>query len=198
MSAFVPVSSFTGARARAGAKRDAVCGARAAPVHTPAHMPARGAPRRASPSMKTEAWVPLLSTSEIAPGDLKAVYAAGQSILVSCDYDGQVYASSNICPHLGTPLTDGAIGDGVLTCAQHKSSWDLSTGKLAGDWCPFPPLIGPLLGVLQGPGELVVFPVRQEGGSIEALVDIQARENFEKDYWRGILDSTGKATGDYY
>lgn len=192
MSAFVPVSSFTGARARAGAKRDAVCGARAAPA------PARGASRRATPSMKTEAWVPLLSTSEIAPGDLKAVYAASQSILVSCDYDGQVYASSNICPHLGTPLTDGAIGDGVLTCAQHKSSWDLTTGELAGEWCPFPPIVGPLLGKLQGPRGLVVFPVRQTGGSIEALIDVEARADFEKDYWRGILDSTGKATGDYY
>lgn len=148
--------------------------------------------------MKRDAWVPLLETAEIAPGELKAVIAASQQILVSCDYDGQVYASANICPHLGTPLVDGAIGDGVLTCTQHKSSWDLSTGELAGAWCPFPPIIGPVLGKLQGPRPLEVYAVRENGGQIEALLDIEARADYEKEYWQGILDATGKATGGYY
>lgn len=191
MSAFVPVSSFVGASATANAKSKLICG----------NMPLNareGSSRRAAVVMKAEAWVPLLSTSDIAPGELKGVFAASQSILVSCDYDGQVYASSNICPHLGTPLTDGSIGDGVITCAQHKSSWDLSTGELAGEWCPYPPLIGPLLGKLQGPRGLVVFPVRENAGQIEALVDVDARSDYEQDYWSGLLDARGKATGEYY
>lgn len=190
MCAFVPVSSFTGARTHARASRDAVCGS-----STVAPAPAA---RRRAPTMVTDAWVPLLSTTEIAPGELKAVYAAQQSILVSCDFDGQVYASSNICPHLGTPLADGTVGDGLLTCAQHKSSWDLSTGKLAGEWCPFPPLVGPLLGKLQGPRDLTVFSVRQNGGEIEALLNVDAKADFEKNYWTGVLDATGKADGGYY
>lgn len=158
----------------------------------------RSAPSVAQVSMKQDAWVQLLPTNDITPGTLKGVYAASQSILVSCDFDGQVYASANICPHLGTPLTDGSVGDGVLTCTQHKSSWDLSTGELAGDWCPFPPLVGPLLGKLQGPRPLAVYPVRDNGGFIEALLDVDARADFEKDYWVGILDATGKASGGYY
>lgn len=148
--------------------------------------------------MKQDAWVPLIATSEISPGELKGVSAASQSILVSCDYDGQVYASTNICPHLGTPLVDGSIGDGVITCAQHKSSWDLSSGELAGDWCPYPPVIGPLLGKLQGARKLEVFPVRENNGQIEALINIDARADFEQDYWAGLLDAQGKATGSYY
>jgi nitrite reductase/ring-hydroxylating ferredoxin subunit len=160
-------------------------------ARTPVAAPARV-------SMKQDAWVPLLTTSEISPGDLKGVNVAGQAILVSCDYDGQVYASANICPHLGTPLTDGSIGDGVLTCAQHKSSWDLTTGELAGEWCPFPPLIGPLLGKLQAARPLSVYPVRENAGTIEALLDVDARKDFEKEYWQGILDAKGKATGAYY
>lgn len=148
--------------------------------------------------MTQEAWVPLLDVSEISPGELKGVVTAGQQILVSCDYDGQVYASANICPHLGTPLTDGSIGDGVLTCAQHKSSWDLSTGALAGEWCPFPPLIGPVLGKLQGPKPLTVYTVRESGGTIEALLDVSAKEEYEKNYWKGLLDAQGKADGGYY
>eukprot|EP00172_Hildenbrandia_rubra_P000096 Plantae.Rhodophyta-Hildenbrandia_rubra.ctg10437.p1 GENE.Plantae.Rhodophyta-Hildenbrandia_rubra.ctg10437~~Plantae.Rhodophyta-Hildenbrandia_rubra.ctg10437.p1 ORF type:complete len:218 (+),score=45.34 Plantae.Rhodophyta-Hildenbrandia_rubra.ctg10437:56-655(+) len=149
-------------------------------------------------TMKSDAWVQLLPTSDISPGELKGVFTAGQSLLVSCDYDGQVYASANICPHLGTPLVDGSVGDGVLTCAQHKSSWDLSTGELAGDWCPFPPLLGPLLGKLQGPKNLQVYPVRENAGYIEALINVDARKDFEKDYWFGLLDATGKSTGGYY
>lgn len=148
--------------------------------------------------MSQDAWVPLIETSEIGPGELKAVVVAQQQILVSCDYDGQVYASANICPHLGTPLVDGDIADGVLTCAQHKSSFDLSTGELVGQWCPFPPIVGPLLGKLQGARPLTVFAVRENAGSIEALLNVEAKADYEKNYWRGILDATGKATGSYY
>ncbi len=198
MSAFVPVSSFLGARTLVGAKSEAICGASPSFARAPPTPGRVKHARRVAPSMQTEAWVELLSTSEIGPGELKSVMVASQSILVSCDYDGQVYASTNVCPHLGTPLIDGSIGDGVLTCTQHKSSWELATGKLAGEWCPFPPLVGPLLGKLQGPRELAVFPVRETNGKIEALLDIKAKEKFEADYWRGLLDATGKATGDYY
>ncbi|CAN8061895.1 unnamed protein product [Agarophyton chilense] len=186
MSAFVPTTSFKGVQLTNSTSNKAVCTRR------------RAAPARVAPCMKQEAWVPLLETSEIVPGELKGVVVAGQQILVSCDYDGQVYASANICPHLGTPLTDGSIGDGVLTCTQHKSSWDLTTGELAGDWCPFPPLIGPLLGKLQGPRPLTVYAVRENSGQIEALLDVDAKADYEKDYWQGVLDATGKATGGYY
>jgi nitrite reductase/ring-hydroxylating ferredoxin subunit len=164
------------------AASSALMGATLAPASSfiSAQRPAAAArPSAARVTMKQDAWVPLLPTSEISPGDLKGVYVAAQSILVSCDFDGQVYASANICPHLGTPLTDGAVGDGVLTCAQHKSSWDLTTGELSGDWCPFPPLVGPLLGKLQGPQPLAVYPVRENNGNIEALLDVDARKDFE-------------------
>lgn len=148
--------------------------------------------------MEQDAWVPLVETTDIGPGQLVGVIAAGQSILVSCDYDGQVYACANQCPHLGTPLTDGSVADGVLTCTQHKSSFDLATGAVAGQWCPFPPLIGPLLGILQSARPLPVFPVRENAGRIEALLNVDARSDYEKPYWTGILDAQGKATGGYY
>ena len=190
MSAFVPVSSFSNARASISSQGKAICG------DSVRAQSAR--PRRNAIVMRQDAWVPLLATTEIAPGELKGVRAANMNILVSCDYDGQVYASSNICPHLGTPLADGSIGDGILTCTQHKSSWDLATGELAGEWCPFPPVIGPLLGKLQGPRPLLVYPVRENSGQIEALLDIEARQDYEKDYWSGLLDARGKASGEYY
>eukprot|EP00190_Bangiopsis_sp_CCMP1999_P007299 CAMPEP_0198722566 /NCGR_PEP_ID=MMETSP1475-20131203/249_1 /TAXON_ID= ORGANISM="Unidentified sp., Strain CCMP1999" /NCGR_SAMPLE_ID=MMETSP1475 /ASSEMBLY_ACC=CAM_ASM_001111 /LENGTH=148 /DNA_ID=CAMNT_0044483479 /DNA_START=219 /DNA_END=665 /DNA_ORIENTATION=- len=148
--------------------------------------------------MKQDAWVQLCPTADLTPGQVKSVYVASQSIVVACDYDGQVYAASNICPHLGTPLDNGSVGDGAIVCAQHKSSWDLSTGELKGAWCPFPPLIGPVLGLLQPPRNLLVYPVRENNGYVEGLINVEARKDFEEGYWFGLLDSKGKATGDYY
>lgn len=189
MSAFVP-SSFTGTSV--AASRASLC------ARQPRRAAAAAKPARRSITMEQEAWVPLVEVADISPGELRGVIAAGQSVLVSCDYDGQVYACANVCPHLGTPLTDGAVADGVLTCAQHKSSFDLSTGEIVGGWCPFPPLIGPLLGLLKGPQPLPVYAVRENSGTIEALLNVEAREDFEKNYWQGLLDARGKATGDYY
>ncbi|GAB0492607.1 hypothetical protein MMPV_003875 [Pyropia vietnamensis] len=195
MAAFVASSGACSVGARRPAA--AVCSRRASPF-VGASLASPPRVHSAPLSMRSDVWVPLVNTSELEPGELKAVFTSGQSILVSCDYDGQVYASSNICPHLGTPLTDGDVGDGILTCAQHKSSWDLKTGELAGPWCPSPPVLGPLLGKLQPPTTLAVYPVREELGKIEALLDIDAVAEFESNYWKGLLDAQGKASGGYY
>jgi hypothetical protein len=40
--------------------------------------------------------------------------------------------------------------------------------------------------------------VREQGGFIEVLVDVNAKAEFEKKYWKGILDAQGKADGGYY
>mmetsp|Transcript_333 Transcript_333/g.1122 ORF Transcript_333/g.1122 Transcript_333/m.1122 type:complete len:196 (+) Transcript_333:222-809(+) len=177
----------------------ALCAARSGFVGAGAAMPS-GA-RASVPArftMKQEAWVRLCPTADLQPGQLKSVSVASQTILVACDDDGQVYASSNTCPHLGTPLDNGTVADGAIICAQHKSSWDLSSGELKGKWCPYPPLIGPVLGLLQPPRDLLVYSVRENNGYVEGLINVEARQDFEQGYWFGLLDSRGKATGDYY
>jgi len=146
-----------------------------------------------------EEWVPVLKTDEIAPGELVPVETDGLQLLIIADFDGSIYASANICPHLGTPLDQGSLGDGTIVCPLHKSAFSLETGELAGDWCPFPPILGPLvLGKLEPPKNLAVVPVRAKGNSIEVLVNRNLKSMFESKYWAGLLDAKGKATGDYY
>jgi hypothetical protein len=73
------------------------------------------------------------------------------------------------------------------------------TGDVVGDWCPFPPILGPLiLGNLAPPERVATFPVRAKGQNIEVFVDRNLKERFESGYWTGLLDAKGKATGDYY
>lgn len=72
-------------------------------------------------------------------------------------------------------------------------------GDVVGDWCPFPPILGPvILGNLAPPEKVSTFPVRSKGQNIEVFIDRNLKERFESKYWSGLLDAQGKATGEYY
>ena len=101
----------------------------------------------------------------------------------------------------------------VLTMVRHHSSPEFMQciqiltfflrsfllGSVVGDWCPFPPFLGPvILGNLAPPEKVATFPVRAKGNNIEVFVDRNLKERFESKYWAGLLDAKGKATGEYY
>ncbi|KAM3567527.1 hypothetical protein VYU27_010330, partial [Nannochloropsis oceanica] len=101
-------------------------------------------------------------------------------------------------PFMSAPLSDGRLQDGCVICPQSGSAFSLQTGELVGEWCPFPPLLGPLIGKLYEARDLAVFPVRAKGNMIEAYINVNLKAEFESKYWAGLLDAQGKATGDYY
>jgi len=43
-------------------------------------------------------------------------------------YGERVYAVDNRCPHMGFPLRDGSVKDGILTCHWHHARFDLASG----------------------------------------------------------------------
>lgn len=51
----------------------------------------------------------------------------GSSIGLFAD-DGEIYAIDHRCPHMGFPLTEGSIEDGILTCHWHHARFELSCG----------------------------------------------------------------------
>jgi nitrite reductase/ring-hydroxylating ferredoxin subunit len=55
------------------------------------------------------------------------VQADGQP-LVLWSYGGQVYAVDNRCPHMGFPLNQGTVKDGILICHWHHARFDLASG----------------------------------------------------------------------
>eukprot|EP01039_Chlorochromonas_danica_P007955 gene7956-8775_t len=149
---------------------------------------------------KKEEWVPVLKSNDIAAGDLVPVEVDGLAILVAADLDGKIFAIANSCPHLGTPLENGRLGEGsTIVCPLHKTAFSLDSGDVVGDWCPFPPILGPvILGNLAPPEKVATFPVRSKGQNIEVFIDRNLKDRFESKYWAGLLDAQGKANGEYY
>merc|ERR1711972_1141263 len=101
-----------------------------------------------------------IKANELAPTELKAIQLVGK------DESGKVFCVSNLCPHLGTPMSEGAdvVGNTVI-CPLHGSSFRIDTGDLV-EWCPSPPIIGPLTGFVIEKKKKTGFL----GGEIEVLV----------------------------
>jgi nitrite reductase/ring-hydroxylating ferredoxin subunit len=114
-------------------------------------------------------WTTALSASELAPGTRQVVKVSERSLLL-LNESGTVHAVDSICPHLKLSLKKGKITpDGSLVCPWHRSEFDLETGKV-NKWCPFPPVVGNVLGKISTEKTLTVYPTKIEAGEI--LVDI--------------------------
>jgi nitrite reductase/ring-hydroxylating ferredoxin subunit len=48
--------------------------------------------------------------------------------------NGSVYAVDNRCPHMGFPLHQGSVCDGILTCHWHHARFDLASGGTFDPW----------------------------------------------------------------
>ena len=70
-------------------------------------------------------WIRVAALSDVPLGEAKAVKLAPGRSIALFNVDGRVYATDNQCPHMGYPLTRGAVRHGVLTCDWHGRSFDL-------------------------------------------------------------------------
>ena len=64
----------------------------------------------------------------VPEGGIRVVELAKASVLLTA-YRGDVCAYSNTCAHLGMPLDDAELCDGVLTCPYHGFRYCLATGE---------------------------------------------------------------------
>jgi nitrite reductase/ring-hydroxylating ferredoxin subunit len=83
-------------------------------------------------------------------GNIRDIEAVGGCLSVTVEkhpiaifiYDSKVYAVDNRCPHMGFPLNQGTVKDGILTCHWHHARFDLMNGgtfdQWAGDVTSFP------------------------------------------------------------
>jgi len=95
--------------------------------------------------------------------DKKLIELDDKKILLT-KVEGNYYAISNKCPHMGGSLYKGTLQDGVITCPRHGAKYDAKTGKGLGK-----PKILFLEFKMEDDRS---YPVKLEGGDI--LIDINA------------------------
>ena len=64
---------------------------------------------------------------DLPPGTAKAVEIGGKAIALY-NVDGNVFATTNVCPHRGGPLGEGELEAEVVTCPWHGFQYNVKTG----------------------------------------------------------------------
>lgn len=96
-------------------------------------------------------WTKIEENLQLQDGQHQGVEVNGEKLLI-CQVEGQVYATSNYCPHVGAILSPGDLEQGQIRCPLHNWTFDVKTGD-----CTFPQ---------NGPA-LKTIPVRQVSGHYE-------------------------------
>ena len=74
-------------------------------------------------------YVRVANRSEIGTGKMKKVLIDDREILI-VNVEGIYYAVDNLCTHYGGNLSEGFLEGNVVTCPNHGSKFDVTTGKV--------------------------------------------------------------------
>lgn len=139
---------------------------------------------------KKEEWVVACPKIKVGPGMIIPCVVNGLDIVIFASRDGQrLDAFANACPHLGSPFDlatterkpvldekgrrDDGTGDGCvdcIVCPVHRTAFEIQSGDVRGEWCPYPPIIGGVMGYVKPKSSLVKFAVRLRGKNVEVRV----------------------------
>ncbi|WP_132058618.1 Rieske (2Fe-2S) protein [Halorussus amylolyticus] len=84
----------------------------------------------ATPSVE---FVGVCDADELREEGRTVVRADGRSLALFY-HEGVFRAVDNRCPHMGFPLADGTVDDGILTCHWHHARFELSCGDTFDPW----------------------------------------------------------------
>ncbi|KAL7532692.1 hypothetical protein ACHAWF_004214 [Thalassiosira exigua] len=111
---------------------------------------------------RKDEWVVACPKTRVGPGQIVPCVVNGLDIIIFASRDGQrLDAFANACPHLGSPFdlatierkpviqdkrrVDDGTGDGCvdcIVCPVHRTAFEMQSGKVRGEWCPYPPILG--------------------------------------------------------
>ena len=77
--------------------------------------------------MSTEHWMLAASEANVRERGCMTAHVESHTLALFA-YGERVYAVDNRCPHMGFPLKDGSLKDGILTCHWHHARFDLASG----------------------------------------------------------------------
>lgn len=139
-----------------------------------------------------EEWVVACPKTRVGPGQIVPCSVNGLEIIIFASRDGQrLDAFANACPHLGSPFdlatierkpiqqqgnnrrVDDGTGDGCvdcIVCPVHQTAFEIQSGKVQGEWCPYPPMLGNIMGYMKPKQDLIKFAVRLRGKNVEVRI----------------------------
>jgi nitrite reductase/ring-hydroxylating ferredoxin subunit len=135
-------------------------------------------------------WVVACPKTRVGPGQITPCVVNGLDIIIFASRDGQrLDAFANACPHLGSPFDlatierkpvaedkgkkDDGTGDGCvdcIVCPVHRTAFEIQSGQASGEWCPYPPILGGIMGFMKPKSSLVKFAVRLRGKNVEVRI----------------------------
>lgn len=138
---------------------------------------------------KKEEWVVACPKTKVGPGVIIPCVVNGLDLIIFASRDGQrLDAFANACPHLGSPFDlatverkpvkdkprgDDGTGDGCvdcIVCPVHRTAFEIQSGDVRGEWCPYPPVLGGIMGYVKPKTSLVKFAVRLRGKNVEVRI----------------------------
>jgi nitrite reductase/ring-hydroxylating ferredoxin subunit/Tfp pilus assembly protein PilV len=58
-----------------------------------------------------------------------------------------------------------------IVCPLHQTAFALESGQVRGEWCPYPPLIGKIMGTVNAANPAAVFDIRYKGKNVEVRLN---------------------------
>ena len=83
--------------------------------------------------MSADQFVRVAQLDDLREEGREIVAPAGKSVALFY-HDDEVYAVDNRCPHMGFPLSEGSVDDGILTCHWHHARFELACGDTFDIW----------------------------------------------------------------
>jgi nitrite reductase/ring-hydroxylating ferredoxin subunit len=77
----------------------------------------------------------LCATNEILEGEVRQIDLGDGRILAVYHWEGEFFATDDLCTHGDASLSEGEIEDGKILCPYHMGSFDIRTGEACAAPC---------------------------------------------------------------
>lgn len=78
--------------------------------------------------MSSGVWKKIADAENLKPGEILGAEVDGAHVAVF-NVEGTLYATSNICTHAFTYLSEGYLEECIIECPLHAGRFDVRTGK---------------------------------------------------------------------
>lgn len=77
----------------------------------------------------------LCATNDIPDGEVRQIDLGDGRVLAVYHWEGEYFATDDLCTHGDASLSDGEIEDGKILCPYHMGSFDIRTGEACAAPC---------------------------------------------------------------